>query len=263
MDKTTPKAIKTAVQRMPRGADALRHAYQGTLERIQCQAPGLRDLARKVLSWVTYSQRPLTIRELQHALAVEFGDTELDVENIEDESQMVSVCAGLVTVDEENKIIRFVHYTTQEFFENVESEWLSHAQLEISMSCIAYLSLDTFASGSCATDKLFELRLKENCFLAYAARYWGRHASHVETQHVASIFSSFLTKENNFSCATQAMFESHFHYLYSQTFPRRFTALHLLTKFGLLKLITAFLDKKHHPDIKDNNGQTPLSWAAQ
>lgn len=58
----------------------------------------------------TCAKRPLTTLELQHALAVEVGESELDEENFPEIEDMVSVCAGLVTVDEECGIIRLVHY---------------------------------------------------------------------------------------------------------------------------------------------------------
>ena len=41
---------------------------------------------------------------------------------------MVSVCAGLVTVDEESDIIRLVHYTTQEFFERTQNIWFPNCR---------------------------------------------------------------------------------------------------------------------------------------
>jgi hypothetical protein len=63
------------------------------------------------------------ISELQHALAVEVGEAELDEENLPEIEDIVSVCAGLVTIDEESGIIRLVHYTTQEYFERTQRQW--------------------------------------------------------------------------------------------------------------------------------------------
>jgi hypothetical protein len=77
------------------------------MERIKRQPgdlPGPK-LARMVLSWITFAMRPLTTSELQHALAVEIGASELDEENLPDPEDMVSVCAGLVTIDEERVIL--------------------------------------------------------------------------------------------------------------------------------------------------------------
>jgi hypothetical protein len=40
---------------------------------------------------------------------------------------------------------------------------------------MAYLSLDTFSSGSCDTADALIRRLKEHPFLDYASHYWGHH----------------------------------------------------------------------------------------
>jgi hypothetical protein len=78
------------------------------MNRIEGQVTDQEELAKQVLSWITCAKRPLTTTELQHALAVEFGEPELDEENLPQIEDMVSVCAGLVTVDEESGIIRLV-----------------------------------------------------------------------------------------------------------------------------------------------------------
>lgn len=74
------------------------------------------ELAKEVISWITCAHRPLTTLELQHARAVVFGGSELG-DNLERIETMVSVCAGLVTINEESSIIRLFHYKTQEYFE--------------------------------------------------------------------------------------------------------------------------------------------------
>ena len=85
------------------------------MERIEGQVIHQNELAKQVLSWITCAKRPLTTAELQHALAVEVDEAELDEENVPQIEDMVSVCAGLVTIDEESDIIRLVHYTTQDY----------------------------------------------------------------------------------------------------------------------------------------------------
>jgi hypothetical protein len=113
--KRSPKAIRTALEKLPKGSEAYDQAYREAMERIEGQTADYEILAKQVLSWITCAMRPLTTLELQHALAVEVGESELDQENLPEIEDMVSVCAGLVTVDEESHIIRLVHYTTQEF----------------------------------------------------------------------------------------------------------------------------------------------------
>ena len=57
-------------------------AYGVTLERIQSQSEEKTKLAIATLTWVCYSERPLQVDELCHALAVEIGATDFDSENI-------------------------------------------------------------------------------------------------------------------------------------------------------------------------------------
>ncbi len=121
--------------------------------RINEQRPGFQQLARKVLSWIACAERPLTILELQHALAVEVGDSDLDIQNFEKTERIVSVCAGLVTVDDESGIIRLVHYTTQEYFESTQQQWFPNAESEITTICVTYLSFGVFGSGLCETGR--------------------------------------------------------------------------------------------------------------
>jgi hypothetical protein len=139
------------------------------MERINGQKPGLRELARQVLSWVTCAMRPLTTMELQHALGVEVSESEIDNDNLPQIEYMVSVCVGLVTVDEESGIIRLVHYTTQEYFERTQCRWFPNAETNITMICLIYLSFRVFESGSCQTDDEFEERLRSNLLYDYAA----------------------------------------------------------------------------------------------
>lgn len=84
------------------------------MERIEGQLADSQELAKQALGWITCSKRPLTTLELQHALAVEIGQSSLDEDNLPEIDDVVSVCAGLVTIDEGSGIIRLVHYTTQE-----------------------------------------------------------------------------------------------------------------------------------------------------
>jgi hypothetical protein len=107
---------------------------------------------------------------------VEVGESALDEDNLPQIEDMVSVCAGLVTVDDESHIIRLVHYTTQEYFERMQKDWSPNAETEITTTCVTYLSFNVFDSGFCQTDEEFEERLWSNPLYNYAAHNWGCHA---------------------------------------------------------------------------------------
>ena len=226
-------------------------------------------LAKSVLSWITYAERPLTTGELCHALAVELGEDELDPDNIPDVEDLVSVCAGLVTVDQGSNIIRLVHYTTQEYLKRIRENWNPTALQDIASTCLTYLTFNTFKSGSCASDKDFNDRVGQNAFIDYAARYWGQHAFTVQ-QEVFELALSLLQDSNLVSSVVQVMSVSKQSYRYSgysQSYPTESVGLHLTARFGLLHLLRKLLHGLGEDDVeadsKDGYGQTPLSWAAR
>jgi hypothetical protein len=103
--------------------DDINVTYDKIWERIEAQQPDDADLAKRVIYWVVHAMRPVTVPELQHALAVEPGDTFLDMDNIAHEDLMVSVCAGIIIVRRESNTIGLVHSTTQKYFERKASDF--------------------------------------------------------------------------------------------------------------------------------------------
>lgn len=103
--KSNRRAIRSALESLPSEVNA---TYDEAMERIKGQTKDDRRLAERVLSWITYAYRPLSISELQHALAVSSEMTDMDFEAIEDEIILISVCAGLVVIDGTGNTIRLV-----------------------------------------------------------------------------------------------------------------------------------------------------------
>src|SRR4051794_7628449 len=203
----TLKKIKHALKNLPTGPKAYDYAYEEAMKRILSQDTDYKNLAIQVLSWIICSRRPLSTSELRHALAVEVGKTELDEENLPEIEDMVSVCAGLVTVDEESDIIRLVHYTAQEYFERTQTSWFPNAEIEIAKTCETYLSFDTFESGFCPNHEEFEERLQLNPLYDYAARNWGHHARAASNKGEQLILN-LLKSEAKVSSCTQVMMAS-------------------------------------------------------
>jgi len=245
--------------------ELLSSAYEEAMERINGQQKGFQLLAKNVLSWITCAKRPLTTRELQHAIAVEIDEPELDEDNLPEIKDIVSVCAGLVTIDEESKIIRLVHYTTQEYFNETRGKWFPNAQTNITTICITYLLFDEFESGICQSDNKFEQRLQSNKLYDYAAHNWGHHAREASTW-CQEIVMEFLQKQPQFEASSQALLAEKLYSSdtsYSQIFPKNMTGLHLAAYFGVEAVVPLLLATDTvDVDAKDNNGRTPLWWAA-
>jgi hypothetical protein len=180
--------------RLPSGSEAYDEAYEDAIKRIEGQVTDQEELAKQVLSWITCAMRPLTTVELQRALGVEVGTSELDEDNFPQIEDMVSVCCGLVTVDKESDIIRLVHYTTQEYFERTQKQWFPNADDDIAVTCVTYLSFHTFENGvfpegtlpapenSKERKDLARDYSKKHPLLSYAAKYWTAHVRHCSKQ---------------------------------------------------------------------------------
>jgi hypothetical protein len=251
------------LKKLPTGSEAYDHAYKDAMERIEGQLIDEEELAKQVLSWITYAKRPLTTSELEHAIAVEPKESQLDEESICRVKDMVSVCAGLVTINEESGIIRLVHYTTQEYFERTQSQWFPQAESEITITCITYLSFNVFESGLCQTDDEFEKRLQLYKLYDYASHNWGYHA------RAASILipevSSFLERKAQVEASSQALFALKEHSAdlgYSQKFLKKMIGLHLVAYFGIKAIVKLLLEKGADVNAADQFGQTPLYWAS-
>jgi hypothetical protein len=108
--------LEIALMDLHYGEARLDDTYMQAVERIGNQPKGYRDLARRTLTWLTYSKRALSLPEIQHALAARTGVTGLDEKFIADAVTLGSICAGLIIVDQKTGIINFAHYTAKEYF---------------------------------------------------------------------------------------------------------------------------------------------------
>lgn len=138
-----------------------RIAAQGTDDHQQ--------LATRILAWVTFSSRPLTVKELQHALAIDIEHDRFDEDMIFESSDIISWCAGLITIDNASRV-SLVHYTTKRYLEERAQLHFPRAQNDITHSCAIYL-----ASPELRLLWLQEL-MRDHPFVAYASRYLGHHA---------------------------------------------------------------------------------------
>ena len=267
--KSNPRAVRTALEQLPAG---LQETYQKVLQRIDSQHTDDRDMANSVLSWVCYAKRPLTIRELQHVLSLDLDNLDFDPQSVTEQDVLLSVCAGLVTVDADSGIVRMVHYTAQEFFEKFRSDRFCDAQQTIVTNCPQYLSFDTL-NGYCQNLEDVENRLHSHPFLAYAAEFWGHHLrGHLESVMSDQVFEFFAKKEK-ISCASQILLLLVCGWETKPTSSvKKASALNLAAYFGLDHIVTLLLEKSAivtgktaksiYLDSHDQNYGTALHWAA-
>ena len=249
---------------MEQGSDAYDCAYADAMDRIEGLAASHKMLAKNALLWIAFARRPLMMEELRHALAVYPGDSALNEDKLPNDKQILSVCAGLVTVDENSGIIRLVHSTAQEYLKRTQEKWFPGADARIASICVTYLSFSTFESGFCQTDEDFSERLREYHLYDYAACNWGDHVRN--SSCLGQDVRSFLSKKPQVEASSQALMASRASFLmpgYSQDVPRQVTAMHLAAYFGIGNAVAELLSGGQTADPKDSYERTPLFWAAK
>ncbi|KAJ7076815.1 hypothetical protein C8R44DRAFT_576469, partial [Mycena epipterygia] len=135
------RGVLEALNTLPQG---LNDAFGEVVLRINCQSEEDKTLAWLTLSWVTNARRPLEPSELREALAVEEGTTELDAKNLVDTETILSVCAGLVIINEEDNKVRLIHYTIHQYLDWIQNYDFPGGRNKIAATCITYLLFDTF-----------------------------------------------------------------------------------------------------------------------
>lgn len=179
-DKRTLKAMRSALGLLPSGSSAYETAYDGAIKRISDQSESDYKLAQLVLTWLVYAMRPISEIDLEAALAVELRKRYLDPDNIVPVMELLSLCAGLVTLDKESKVVRLVHYTTQEYFSHNPRHFLRDPHRVLSNVCVSFLGIDDFKVAwyrGGPDHKRLSSNIHRSTFLSYAARYWEDHAS--------------------------------------------------------------------------------------
>lgn len=234
------------------------------MDRIRSQSKPLSRLAEQILRWISFASRPISLTELQHALAVEVGESQFDEGNLlTDEDDMTSCCAGLVIVEPTDKIIRLVHYTTQEYFQRNRKHFFPEAQTEITQVCLTYLLYNDLHQEHRSQDQLYD----NYPLIGYAARHWGKHArgEPEQDQIVQRLAVELLEKDDRLSDAfmTNPRPEDAFDPFFNVGWELRKgpRGLHIAASFGLTTILLLLLKRGIDPNQEDKHGEMAIHWA--
>ncbi|KAK4452241.1 ankyrin repeat-containing domain protein [Podospora aff. communis PSN243] len=262
--KLTIRQVRSTLGSLPKELDA---TYDQAMERIRGQSDAQAALACRVLYWVVSSMRPMKADELRHALAVEPGDEGPDEDGLYETGQLVSSCAGLVTIDEGSTEIRLVHYTAQSYFEGPGMALLQAPPSMIANICLTYLSFHQFTEPPCQSfDDDRRVRQKQHPFLEYAAQHWADHARDDWSPDVRKLILSLLS--NGFSILNILLFNSRY---VDDDWSRAFggsgdlnlSPLHVVALFGVNSVVERILLGGADVNAKAEGWETPLHLAAK
>ncbi|KAI4099498.1 MAG: hypothetical protein LQ339_005925 [Xanthoria mediterranea] len=242
---TSAAAVKASLQRLPR---QLNTTYDEALRRIEDQDDEHAALAKKVLAWILYASRSLTILELQHALAAESTESPegVDEEFIIDPDDIIYSCAGLITLDQKTNVIRMIHYSAQEYFSANRHTHFPRGHEDIATVCQKYLSSDLFSNGRPKDRSEVKMQCENHPFLDYAARFWGYHTRMSgPNAGLTSKTLAFMKMGQNLSYATPVAMQQFMFPQYAKypTDGPLLAPLLVAANFGLVDVATSLLDE--------------------
>ncbi|THZ18838.1 ankyrin [Aureobasidium pullulans] len=268
--------------------------YSETMIRINKLKPKQAERAHQVLCWLTHARRPLEVRELQQALAIRPTDRRFVHGGETSINTLLSYCMGLVIMETQQRgafdpntrksqsewinVVRYVHYTAQEFFDKSPEKIGLGGHHSIARTCISALLLSDFDLEACLTLSSGEEFDKETVeslsslqdsypIVRYAAQHWGDHVRlALEVDVTSSIIENaqrLLQKQSNFIFSTWL---EHAHEPHrSVGHHPDLSAPHVIAPFGITHMFQrpfAMLDQDN-VDVRDSRGRTPLHLACQ
>ncbi|EFX01309.1 nacht and ankyrin domain containing protein [Grosmannia clavigera kw1407] len=268
--KLNIRGVRAALRSLPIELD---ETYEQALQRIKTLDEEKTSLAYRVLYWISYSYRPLTVAELKHALATEPDDDDpnddldddFDEDGLYETDLMVTVCAGLVTVDEESNQIRLVHYTAQDYFERIRTGLFLGAPSTIAMTCLRYLLFKPFSEIHCSTEEELAARLDKYPFLGYAASYWGDHIRDEMNDDIRRLALEYLGNSIRILSTYQAIDEAKQLRLspIKSINCGKITRLHVAALFNLVDIARNIQTGWADVNARTDWGMTPLYVAAE
>lgn len=236
--------------------------YEQTLHRIASQDVFGAETARKALLWICYSQIPLHVNELQHAIATELEDMDFDPDGITAIELISSCCMGLLVCDDQ-QTCRLFHLTAYDFLRNTPEYGAPVGNLMISKTCLTYLSFSTIKhEGPCSDLQCLEQRLQNLCLINYAAKMLGEHAREVEDS-IADAIVAFIEDDSLRASFTQVFYhrkreDPELQRIMFKSLPTGLSSLQFVCGLGLLAAARCLIQRGAFLTHADNQGWTPL-----
>ncbi|KAH6901062.1 hypothetical protein BKA70DRAFT_1524647 [Coprinopsis sp. MPI-PUGE-AT-0042] len=153
----------------------IEEVYLQTWKRIKQQSPDMFTVAKSALIWVLCATRPLKIEELCHAVATCPDTHKFDCRRLVNEATLMGLCCGLVNIEEETNIVRFVHYTAKDVVKGLVSESSPYPDSLPALICMALLTEHGFQQATLSNKAALIDALGTETLLAYAYEHWSIH----------------------------------------------------------------------------------------
>jgi ankyrin repeat domain-containing protein 50 len=271
----TKTKLKRIISTLPSTVD---EAYEAILSRIQDKN---RPRAQKLLHIIVTVTRPLTLKEMNIALAIKDHHRSYEDLDLVKETGFETVVRNIygLSVNVIDQKVYLIHQTAKEFLISKShvllGGWkysldLVELELLVARTCIAYLRYTVFQdlhfNETTSDGSSVKQKTESHSYFNYAAMFWATHYQRAQNRATTKILQRVLE-----ICNTQSpRFRNWFHMYWDMVNPYRsapqFTSSIMIgSYFGHQTVVELLLETgKAEADSKDSKyGRTPLSCAAE
>lgn len=170
-DENTLEGLETAISNL---SSNLNDLYMETWDRIKKNnSQKVFERVQQVVMWVAFANRPLTVPELRHALAIRDNSGELNSKALWD-TPLDESSLGLIVIDED-QTIRLCHKSAYVYFTTNLCDF-PNADETLSKTCLRYLLLDSLSLGDNPEIADIASQAEMYPFHRYAFENWHIHA---------------------------------------------------------------------------------------
>ena len=227
---------------------------------LELENPTARSLGLRTLSLLVTAQRPLSLGELLHALAVRPGVPYFDKYDLRDMEFILENTMGLITIDSDFGSVH-MHLTLQQYLANSSDRWFPGAEVELTRICLTYLSYEGVLPTN--EDEIDDKK-HEYPLMAYAATFWGTHVHNVAMDpevHAAAL--NLVSDQDRIAACVRVAWRVD-RSMDSWDVRRGLHGIHVCAWFGLSNIIAAMNPKDFDVDLQEPTyDQTALMYACR
>jgi ankyrin repeat protein len=220
-------------------------AYAKMLSRISVQ--GLR-----LLQWVFFTKRTLSLEELRLVIAIKTGMRDLDTKRQLPFPSFIDWALGLLVVDHHpwGSTVRFAHLTIKDYLSEHISQYFPDGYGLLARTCLTYLNFTALSSDVGRSRFLNGGDLF--IFFWHTSSQWGDYVREAENDtEICDMAVEWLLSER---------FQQ---LLYLRSPISRYQSLHESCHFGLVSVTVKLLELGHNINALDTQKMTPLHYAVR
>jgi hypothetical protein len=168
-----------------------------------------RDFAMRILQWLTFSARPLSVEEIAEVVAIDVArEPAFDRDDVlEDPLEALNICSSLVTLttnkangrtESAHRIIALAHYSVQEYLVSDRIRQGSAKQYSMQEAgCHNIIARGSIKYLMQLQQPLLKKVLERSALARYSAEFWSSHVQKIgdEIEKVSQLTMSLMSRE--------------------------------------------------------------------